>query len=580
MPHEIGLILTFTGGLTAALVCGLLAQRVRLSPIVGYLLAGVLIGPATPGFAADRVTAEQLAEIGVVLLMFGVGLHFNVRDLLAVRRVAVPGAVAQIAAASALGALAVGVVGWSLGAGLVYGLAISVASTVVLLRVLADNDALHTPAGHVAVGWLIVEDLFTVLLLVLLPTLAGAGAGDALSVAWAVAVAIGKLGVLIVLTLVLGRRAIPRLLAWVARTRSRELFTLTVLVLALGIAVFSATIFGASMALGAFLAGTIVGQSRFSARAAAEALPMRDAFAVLFFVSMGMLFDPRELGPHLGLIAATLAIVLLAKPLVAFVVVRLLRQPPRVAVTVAIALAQIGEFSFILATVGRASGVLPAAASQALVATALVSIALNPLAYRLVEPLTRVAGRRATRIPPRARRSDEHGRRVVIVGYGPVGRTVTRLLEEKGFVPTVIEQNAETVDALIGEGYDAVHGDATRPPVLEAAGVRSAGHLVFTAHAPPMEAIRLAKEMHPELIVVVRTHYLREVPHVIAEGADAFVNAELEVALAMSEWVLREVGATAEQIDRVRDEVRGELAATEEPPRDDSPAHPSLPSIA
>ncbi len=576
MPHRLDLILTFTGGLTAALVCGLIAQRARLSPIVGYLLAGILIGPATPGFDADPGTAEQLAELGVVLLMFGVGLHFDVRELLAVRRVAIPGALAQIGGATALGALVTYLAGWTVGAGLVFGLAISVASTVVLLRVLSDNDALHTPAGHVAVGWLIVEDLFTVLLLVLLPALAEARATGGLAIAKALAISVGKLSVLVVLTLVLGQRGIPRLLAWVARTRSRELFTLSVLVIALGVGVGAAVVFDASMALGAFLAGTVVGQSRFSARAAAEALPMRDAFAVLFFVSMGMLFDPRGLGPQLGLIAATLAVVLLAKPLVAFVVVRLLKQPPRTAVTVAIALAQIGEFSFILATVGRATGILPSAASQALVVTALVSIALNPLAFRLVEPLTRRSVVLAD--PVELRRSTEVERRVVIVGYGPVGRTVTRLLQEQGFVPTVIEQNPDTVEALLAEGYDAVHGDAAQVPVLEAAGVRTAGHMVYTAHGPATEPLRVAKELNPELVVLVRTHYLGEVPCVLAEGADAIVNAELEVALAMSEWVLREVGATAEQIDRVRDQVRGELATTEEPPRDDSPGHPPMSS--
>ncbi len=576
MPHRLDLILTFTGGLTAALVCGLIAQRARLSPIVGYLLAGILIGPATPGFDADPGTAEQLAELGVVLLMFGVGLHFDVRELLAVRRVAIPGALAQIGGATALGALVTYLAGWTVGAGLVFGLAISVASTVVLLRVLSDNDALHTPAGHVAVGWLIVEDLFTVLLLVLLPALAEARATGGLAIAKALAISVGKLSVLVVLTLVLGQRGIPRLLAWVARTRSRELFTLSVLVIALGVGVGAAVVFDASMALGAFLAGTVVGQSRFSARAAAEALPMRDAFAVLFFVSMGMLFDPRGLGPQLGLIAATLAVVLVAKPLVAFVVVRLLKQPPRTAVTVAIALAQIGEFSFILATVGRATGILPSAASQALVVTALVSIALNPLAFRLVEPLTRRSVVLAD--PVELRRSTEVERRVVIVGYGPVGRTVTRLLQEQGFVPTVIEQNPDTVEALLAEGYDAVHGDAAQVPVLEAAGVRTAGHMVYTAHGPATEPLRVAKELNPELVVLVRTHYLGEVPCVLAEGADAIVNAELEVALAMSEWVLREVGATAEQIDRVRDQVRGELATTEEPPRDDSPGHPPMSS--
>ena len=367
MPHNIDLILTLTGGLTAALGLGFATQKLKLSPIVGYMLAGILVGPFTPGYVADKEIATQFAEIGVILLMFGVGLHFHLKDLLAVRKVAIPGAVVQIAAATALGAIVTRMFGWSWTAGIVFGMAISVASTVVLTRVLADNRALHTPTGHIAIGWLIVEDLFTILVLVLLPALFDTGEGSSgRSVVATFAWALIKLTALIGFALVAGQRIIPWLLGYIARTGSRDLFTLAVLVLALGIAVGSAQLFGASMALGAFLAGMIVGQSEFSARSASEALPMRDAFAVLFFVSVGMLFDPYKVAEGWPLILATLGIVIIGKPLAAIVVVLLFRRPLRSALSIAVALAQIGEFSFILASLALGLNILPPEATNAL----------------------------------------------------------------------------------------------------------------------------------------------------------------------------------------------------------------------
>jgi CPA2 family monovalent cation:H+ antiporter-2 len=412
MPQHLDLIFTLTGALSAAVVLGLATQRLRLSPIVGYLLAGIAVGPFTPGFVAHQEIAGQLAELGVILLMFGVGLHFHLDDLLAVRKIAVPGALLQSALATGAGTLAMRALGWSAGAGIVFGLAISVASTVVLLRILADNDALQTRTGHVAVGWLLVEDMFTVIVLVLLPIAAGglspgaaAGAGSVLG---SVGGAVLKIAALVLFTLFVGRRAIPGILSYVAKTRSRELFTLTVLALALGIAVGSAQLFGTSMALGAFLAGLVIGQSEFASRAATEALPMRDAFAVLFFVSMGMLLDPRQIPANAPLIAVSLALVLIVKPLATVVVALLLRASVETAVSVAVALAQIGEFSFILAGVGRSVGLLPEQATQTLVATAIVSITLNPLLYRLVPE----ASRRLARLtrgfagaPPRSAQS-------------------------------------------------------------------------------------------------------------------------------------------------------------------------------
>src|SRR3954451_15008968 len=392
--HDLTLILTLTGGLTAALLFGYVTHRVGLSPIVGYLLAGIAVGPHTPGFVADTSLAEQMAEIGVVLLLFGVGLQFHLEELLAVRRVAVPGALLASLAATTLGTLLGRAFGWEWAAALVFGLALSVASTVVLTRVLADHRALHTRAGHVAVGWLVVEDLYTVLVLVLLPVVLGPREGGAGQLALAVGLAVLKIAALIAFTFLVGGRAIPWVLDRVARTGSRELFTLTVLVVVLGIAVGSAELFGASMALGAFLAGLVVGRSDFSLRAATDALPMRDAFAVLFFVSVGMLLDPRHLVAAPVQVVATLAFVLLWKPAAALTLLIVFRQPPRVALRVALALAQIGEFSFILATLGRQYGVLPDAAMHTLVAAAIDSITVNPLLYRLAGPLERWAARR------------------------------------------------------------------------------------------------------------------------------------------------------------------------------------------
>ncbi|APR84957.1 TrkA-N:Sodium/hydrogen exchanger [Minicystis rosea] len=560
MPHQLDLILTLTGGLTAALILGLFTQILRLSPIVGYLIAGVFVGPFTPGFVAHGGIAEQLAELGVILLMFGVGLHFHVGELKAVYRVAVPGALVQIAVATGLGVLVTHAFGWSLGAGLVFGLAISVASTVVLLRILTDYGVLHTPAGHVAVGWLLVEDLFTVLVLVLLPVLTGAGGAGLGAVALSIGGAILKVGALIGFTFIVGRRFIPALLSHVARTRSRELFTLAVLAIALGIAVGAAMLFGASMALGAFLAGMVVGQSEFSARAASEALPMRDAFAVLFFVAMGMLFDPSQLLQNAGLIAATLAVILVGKPLAALAVVLVLRYPARTAVTVAFALAQIGEFSFILAALGHNLRVLPDQATQALVGASIVSITLNPLLFRLVEPLTRrLAALQPSRAEDRPPPDQQPGHRAIVVGYGPVGRSLTRILRDRAIAPTVVELNHETVGKLHEEGVHAVYGDASQPHILETAGVQDAGALVFTAAAPPEQVIREAESLNPRLLILTRAAHVSDVPSLRGAGARVIVVSECEVALAMAERLLRQLGATDEQLDRERDRVRSEL---------------------
>ncbi|WP_428567810.1 MAG: cation:proton antiporter [Solidesulfovibrio sp. DCME] len=571
MSHEMSLILTLTGGLLAALVLGLAAKRLGMSPIVGYLLAGFVIGPFTPGYVADGEIANQFAEVGVILLMFGVGLHFHLKDLMAVRGVAVPGAIAQIAVSAALGAVASHALGWSWSAGIVFGIAISVASTVVLTRVLADNRVLHTPTGHIAVGWLIVEDLFTILVLLLLPVFYGPREAGGPGLGLTLAVALLKLGGLVAVAAVAGRWLLPRFFGHVARTGSRELFTLAVLAVALGLAVGAALVFGASMALGAFLAGMIVGQSEFGARAASDALPMRDAFAVLFFVSVGMLLDPVTVLPQWRLELATIGIVLVGKPLAALAVVLALRRPLAVAGAVAVALAQIGEFSFILASLAAGLGVLPREAFNALVVASVVSIVLNPWLYQGTEALLawlrrsgRFGARPADASTPTQAHRDAH--RAVVVGYGPVGRTLCRILREAGIEPVVVEMNIETVRALHAAGHPAVHGDASRRDILHHAGIEEAESLLVTASGlDAREVVAAALDLAPDIRIVSRAGYLSEATAQRRAGARAVFACEGEVALSMAAWLLAALGATDEQIDRERERVRRELFEKPDP---------------
>lgn len=565
MPHNIDLILTLTGGLTAALALGFLTQKLKLSPIVGYLLAGVLVGPFTPGFVADNHIASQCAEIGVILLMFGVGLHFHLKDLLAVRKVAIPGALVQIAVATGLGAVITQLFGWTWTNGLVFGMAISVASTVVLTRVLADNRALHSPSGHIAIGWLIVEDLFTILVLVLLPALYGAASAEG-NLWTTLGIALLKLAVLVAFALMAGQKIIPWFLGYVARTGSRDLFTLAVLVLALGIAVGSAQFFGASMALGAFLAGMVVGQSEFSARAASDALPMRDAFAVLFFVSVGMLFDPTALTSGWPMMLATLGIVLIGKPLAAFAVVLAFRRPLRDALSIAVALAQIGEFSFILAALGITLNVLPVEATNALVAASVASITLNPLLYKGVGPLCLwlenkgLARKAATVSPGEMPPHDDAAHRIIVVGYGPVDRTLTRILRANGMEAVVVDMNLTTIQKLLADGRPAVYGDASLREILHHAGIEQAEGLLITASSVPAESVvKAARELNPGIRIVTRATYLREAEALERAGANAVFSSEGEIALAMTEFLMRRLGATAESIERERERVRAEL---------------------
>lgn len=560
MPHETDIILTIAGGLVAALAGGLITQRLGLSPIVGYLLAGIAVGPFTPGFVANSSVAAQCAEIGVILLMFGVGLHFHPSDLLAVRKVAVPGALVQIAVATALGAGLTRLLGWDWTAALIYGLAISVASTVVLTRVLSDNQALHTPIGHAAVGWLIVEDLFTIAVLVALPALQSAGGQTDLFSSLGIATL--KVAGLILIAALIGRKFIPLLLGYIARTCSRELFTLAVLALALGIAVASAKVFGASMALGAFLAGMVVGQSEYGTRAASEALPMRDAFAVLFFVSVGMLFDPGSVATDWPLILGTLFIVLIGKSLAAFFLVLLLRKPLKMAIGVAFALAQIGEFSFILASLAGTLGFLPSNALNALVVTAVVSITFNPALYKAVGPLAKMLGKTGLGSDPKENFAGvpEDTDRVIVVGHGPVGRTLCRLLRENGITPVVIEMNVDTVRELQKADQPAVYGDAGQGDVLERSGVATAQGLIVSVPISSEDAIiREARRLNPQIEILARASYARDIGALRVAGADAVFAGETEIALAMTAHLLEELGATKEQIDREREKLHKEL---------------------
>jgi CPA2 family monovalent cation:H+ antiporter-2 len=570
--NNLDLILTITGAFTAALVLGYFTHRAGLSPIVGYLIAGALVGPHTPGFVANVELAEQLAEIGVILLMFGVGLQFHIEDLLAVRRVAIPGAIAQSAVATILGAVIARGFGWDWSAGIVFGMALAVASTVVLIRVLADHKDLHTVTGHIAVGWLVVEDLFTVLALVLLPALfSESSLGSNIVVALAITAA--KVTVLVGGSIVIGNRLIPYVLDHIAGTGSRELFTLSVLTLALGIAVGSTVIFGVSMALGAFLGGLIVGRSDYSLRAASEALPMRDAFAVLFFVAVGMLLAPATVLNTPVLLAATLGVVLVGKPLVALLIVRLLGYPLKVALAIAVALAQIGEFSFILSRLGIDLGILSVDATNTLIAVAIVSIVLNPLLYRGVPYVERWASERPRlwrllnpptvdeRTSQPVPRPASPGQRAVIIGFGPTGRTLMRLLRDNGIESTVIELNVDTVRELREAGVNAVYGDATKRDTLEAAGVANAGTLILTSAGMGNEAdvIRMARELSPTIRVLARAAYLRDLPKMQQAGADRVFTGEGEVALGLIETILQRLGATAEQIDRERERAQREL---------------------
>jgi len=580
--HEFPLITTVAAAFTAAWLLALLTQRLGLSPIVGYLLAGVLIGPHTPGFVGDVHLAHQLAEVGVILLMFGVGLHFHLKDLLAVKAVAIPGAAAQSLAATLLGLAIFAGFGLPVTTAAVIGMAMAVASTVVLIRVLMDADVLNSPQGHVAVGWLIVEDIFTVVVLVLIPVLAGKSSEASAGVSFwrALGFSLLKLSVLVAIVMLAGSRVIPWMLVQVARLRSRELFTLTVLVLSIAVAAGAYLFFDASMALGAFLAGMVVAQSPASHQAAADAFPMRDAFAVLFFVSVGMLLDPMFLLEQPFLILAALGIILIAKPLVALVVVALLGHSVRTSLTVALGLAQIGEFSFILSELAGRHGIMSDTGHNVLVASAIFTIALNPVLFRLLPRIEQSVRRyprlwkllngRAERRALEANRiaqskidaaASDGKRLAVVIGFGPVGRSVHRLLQDAGLETVVVDLNMDTVSELSESGLSAVFGDASHESILEQAGVPRASYAVITL---PDASARLAvvtavRSLNAQARILVRARYLRERENLERAGATGAVFEEAEAAVALARLVLGNAGEHREVVEQKLRDIRLQL---------------------
>jgi monovalent cation:H+ antiporter-2, CPA2 family len=556
MQHDIPLITTIAAALGLALLLGFAAARLRLPALVGYLVAGVLIGPFTPGFVADTKLASELAEIGVMLLMFGVGLHFSLGDLLAVRKVAVPGAVVQMLAATALGFGLATWWGWSAAAALVFGLALSVASTVVLLRALESLGLLESFNGRIAVGWLVVEDLAMVLVLVLLPPLApvltGTASADPQVLLRSVGMTLLLVSIFVVLMLVVGRRLFPWVLWQVQRLGSRELFTLCVVAAAVGIAYGATKLFGVSFALGAFFAGMVLRESKFSHRAAEETLPLRDAFAVLFFVSVGMLFDPRILVEQPLRVLAVVGVIVVGKSVAAALLVLLLRYPLHTALTVSASLAQIGEFSFILLALGSTLGVMPAQAQSLVVAGALISIAINPLVFKAIGPLQRALLARSQLARELAQRDDPLAElpkstdprylshQVVLVGYGRVGRKLAEGLLASQLPFVVAEQSRELVEELRARGIPAVFGDAGQPEVLVQAHVARARMLVIATRDTlgVRQMAAHARLLNPDIEIAVRSHDAEEARRLEEEISGRVFVGEHELALAMTHHVL------------------------------------------
>ncbi|UZE51375.1 Kef family K(+) transporter [Rhodopseudomonas sp. P2A-2r] len=563
MEHNTPLISTVVVGLVLAFILGTIAQRIRVSPLVGYLVAGVLMGPFTPGYVADQNIANELAEIGIILLMFGVGLHFSLKDLLSVKNIAIPGAIVQIGVATLLGIGLGTALGWPIGGGLVFGLALSVASTVVLLRALQERRLVDSERGRIAIGWLIVEDLAMVLTLVLLPALAGllkgeAGNGASLAdVAMPVLITLGKVVGFVVFMLVVGRRLIPMLLHYVAHTGSRELFRLAVFAISLGVAFGAAIVFDVSFALGAFFAGMILSESELSQRAANETLPLRDAFAVLFFVSVGMLVDPAIIVREPLPLLVTVLIIVGGKSLAAFGIVRMFGYPTSTALTISASLAQIGEFSFILVSLGVGLGLLPDRGRDLVLAGAIISIMLNPLLFALLDRIladrdakadakaAAVAGRQssapaAPRVPLPATTLTGH---IVLVGHGRVGSVISKALQAANASMLVIEDTPGAVERLHKEGIEVITGNAAAPDMLQAANITAArGLLVAIPDAfEGGQIVAKARALSPTLPIIARAHSEEEIAHLRHHGANVVIMGEQEIAKAM----LAQIGAGA-----------------------------------
>jgi len=546
MQHHTSLIAMLVFGFVLAFILGALAHRLRLSPLVGYLVAGILAGPFTPGFVGDAELAPQLAEIGVILLMFGVGLHFSLRDLISVKNIAIPGAVAQITVATLLGWGLAEWMGWSYIEGLVFGFSLATASTVVLLRAMEERRLLDTRRGKIAVGWLIVEDLACVIALVMIPALAGAlGEGSEAGgggIVMALAITFGKVIAFVVFMLVVGRKAIPWVLERIAGTGSRELFTLAVLSIAMGVAFGSAELFGVSFALGAFFAGMLLNESEFSHQAAQDSLPMRDAFAVLFFVSVGMLFDPNILVQHPWQVLATTLIIVFGKSAAAYVIVRAFGHPNSTALTISTSLAQIGEFAFIIAGLGLTLGILPKDGHSLVLAGALISIMLNPILFMALD---RWQAREDARTAANAEPEPDVvpmdiGGHAIVVGFGRVGSQLAKLLHDRGVPVVVIEDDADRVAQARAQGLPAVYGNAANKRVMQAAAPDRANMAVF-AIPQALEAgetIERLKALNPGITVLARAHSDIQVKHLLAHGADAAVLAERELAFSLADMVM------------------------------------------
>ncbi|EHE5099149.1 Kef family K(+) transporter [Salmonella enterica] len=540
MHHATPLITTIVGGLVLAFILGMIANKLRISPLVGYLLAGVLAGPFTPGFVADTKLAPELAELGVILLMFGVGLHFSLKDLMAVKSIAIPGAVAQIAVATLLGMALSAVLGWSLMTGIVFGLCLSTASTVVLLRALEERQLLDSQRGQIAIGWLIVEDLVMVLTLVLLPAVAGmVEKGDVgiASLAVDMGMTIGKVVAFIAIMMLVGRRLVPWIMARSAATGSRELFTLSVLALALGIAFGAVELFDVSFALGAFFAGMVLNESELSHRAAHDTLPLRDAFAVLFFVSVGMLFDPLILIQQPLAVLATLAIIVFGKSIAAFFLVRLFGHSPRTALTIAASLAQIGEFAFILAGLGMALNLLPQAGQNLVLAGAILSIMLNPVLFALLEKYLAKTETLEEAIEEEKQIPVDICNHALLVGFGRVGSLLGEKLLAAGIPLVVIETSRTRVDELRERGIRAVLGNAANEEIMNLAHLDCARWLLLTIPNgyEAGEIVASAREKSPGIEIIARAHYDDEVDYITERGANQVVMGEREIARAMLE---------------------------------------------
>ena len=571
MPHETPLIATIVAGLGLAFVFGTLAQRLKIPPLVGYLLAGVAVGPFTPGYVADQKLATELAELGIILLMFGVGLHFSLKDLLSVKAIAIPGAIVQIAVATLMGLGLALLMEWKISEGLVFGLALSVASTVVLLRALQERRLMETGRGRIAVGWLIVEDLAMVLALVLIPTFANLQAGGATTPAsllgthfdlgiWGVLLLTAvKVTLFIALMLVVGRRLIPWILHYIAHTGSRELFRLAVLAIALGVAFGSTKLFDVSLALGAFFAGMMLRESPLSQRAAQESLPLRDAFAVLFFVSVGMLFDPFSVVRDPWPLIATLLVIIVGKSIAAFLIVIAFRHPVATALTISASLAQIGEFSFILAELGYASKLLSKQARDLILAGAILSIMLNPLVFAGVDWLIARLERRKAPSPSRVAPAKaipvtqlkDH---TILVGYGRVGNIIGNDLKQKELPFLVIEVSEGAVSKLKESGIEALAGNAAQPEILKAAGLPESRNVVV-AIPEAFEAgqiVQKARASNADVRIIARAHSDAEVEHLKGLGADMVIMGEREIARGMIEELERSFpGASDEDSPRV-----------------------------